>query len=141
MGKGGVFLKKSRLRLWLLLTVLWLALIFLQSALPAETSRAESGGVWSALQRIFPWLTHHQLRKLAHFAEYATAGALLTRTSLLAKRFSLSTPLLLGLLTALSDETLQLFVAGRSGQISDIWLDAAGVLTGALLVWLLHRMK
>ncbi len=134
-------MKKSRLRLWLLLTVLWLALIFLQSALPAETSRTESGGIWSALQSIFPWLTHHLLRKLAHFAEYAIAGALLTRTCRFAKRFSPALPLLLGLLTALSDETLQLFVAGRSGQISDIWLDAAGVLTGALLVWLLHRMK
>ena len=132
---------RSRFRLWLVLTVLWVALIFLQSSLPAGASRAESGGVLAVLQNVFPWLTHHLLRKLGHFAEYAIAGALLTRTCRFAKRFSPALPLLLGLLTAISDETLQLFVAGRSGQISDIWLDAAGVLTGALLVWLLHRMK
>ena len=48
-------------------------------------------------------------------------------------------PLLLGLLTALCDETIQLFVEGRSGQISDVWLDAAGIATGALLIWIFRR--
>ena len=31
------------------------------------------------------------------------------------------------------DETIQLFTEGRSGQISDVWLDMAGALTGTLL--------
>ena len=31
------------------------------------------------------------------------------------------------------DETIQLFTEGRSGQISDVWLDMAGVLTGTAL--------
>lgn len=136
-----LLVKKSRFRLWLILTVLWLALIFLQSSMPAKVSDAESGGLLEILQRVFPWLTHRLLRKLGHFTEFAIAGALLTRTSLLAKHFTLYKPLLLGLLTALSDETLQLFIEGRSGQISDIWLDAAGVLTGVLLIWLFDRIR
>ena len=40
-------------------------------------------------------------------------------------------------LAALCDETIQLFVPGRSGQITDVWLDTAGYLTGALLTLLL----
>jgi len=28
------------------------------------------------------------------------------------------------------DETIQLFVAGRSGQISDVWLDMSGAAAG-----------
>ena len=137
--KGKFFVKKSRFRLWLVLTVLWIALIFLQSLMPAKMSDAESGGILTVIRRLFPWMTNHLLRKLGHFAEYAVAGFLLTRTCLLRKRFTLYQPLLLGLLTALCDETIQLFVEGRSGQISDVWLDAAGIATGALLIWIFRR--
>ena len=37
-----------------------------------------------------------------------------------------------GLLTALTDETIQLFVPGRSGQVTDIWIDFSGVMTAFL---------
>ena len=43
-----------------------------------------------------------------------------------------SWPVLGGLLTALTDETIQLFVPGRSGQVTDIWIDFSGVMTGLL---------
>ena len=45
-----------------------------------------------------------------------------------------------GTLAALCDETIQLFVPGRSGQIADVWLDTAGYLTGALLTLLIFRL-
>ena len=48
--------------------------------------------------------------------------------------------LLPGTLAALCDETIQLFVPGRSGQIADVWLDTAGYLTGALLTLLIFRL-
>ena len=38
------------------------------------------------------------------------------------------------------DETLQLFTEGRSGQISDVWLDMAGALTGTVLYLAVHRI-
>ena len=44
-----------------------------------------------------------------------------------------SWPVLGGLLTALTDETIQLFVPGRSGQVTDIWIDFFGVMTGLLV--------
>ncbi|MFR8452443.1 MAG: VanZ family protein [Oscillospiraceae bacterium] len=48
--------------------------------------------------------------------------------------------LLPGPFAALCDETIQLFVPGRSGQIADVWLDTAGYLTGALLTLLIFRL-
>jgi len=33
----------------------------------------------------------------------------------------------------LLDETIQLFVPGRSGQVGDIWIDCFGVVFGTLL--------
>ncbi len=38
-----------------------------------------------------------------------------------------------GVLTALTDETIQIFSAGRSSQVTDVWLDFAGVLAGILV--------
>lgn len=35
-----------------------------------------------------------------------------------------------GLMTALTDETIQLFSAGRSSQVTDVWIDFAGCLAG-----------
>ena len=34
-------------------------------------------------------------------------------------------------LSAFIDETIQLFVEGRSGQITDVWLDMAGIYMGS----------
>ena len=64
-----------------------------------------------------------------------TAAALRTGT-----HFSWPAALLPGTLAALCDETIQLFVPGRSGQITDVWLDTAGYLTGALLTLLIFRL-
>ena len=64
-----------------------------------------------------------------------TAAAL--RTS---AHFSWPRALLPGPFAALCDETIQLFVPGRSGQIADVWLDTAGYLTGALLTLLIFRL-
>ena len=82
------------------------------------------------------WLTEHLVRKAAHFTEYAGLGFLLAMNTGagIAPVFCL----LKGNVTAVLfmpfvDETIQLFVEGRSGQISDVWLDMAGALTGTLL--------
>ncbi len=41
---------------------------------------------------------------------------------------------------AATDEIHQLFVPGRSGQLSDVLLDSAGVMAGIIIVLLLIRM-
>ncbi len=45
----------------------------------------------------------------------------------------ITVPMLAGVLTALTDETIQLFSEGRSSQVTDVWLDSAGVLVGILI--------
>lgn len=119
---------------WRLACVLWILLIFSQSAMPAPISQAESGGLLYFLVQIFPFLTEHFLRKLAHFAEFAILGVFLGKSL----HGPVTRMLLAGILCAVCDETIQLFVVGRSSQVSDIWVDFSGILTAAVLLWLLR---
>ena len=133
-------MKKRRFRIWLVLSCAWLAVIFWHSSMPAAVSNSESLGVLSVLRTVFPWLTNHLVRKMAHFSAFAVLGVLWTGTFRNAKNFTLFKPFGLCLLAAVSDETLQLFVAGRSGQLSDVWLDFSGVLFGMVLFWLICKL-
>ncbi|MBE6932077.1 MAG: VanZ family protein [Ruminococcaceae bacterium] len=123
--------------LWRLACFLWLVLIFSQSAMPAPVSQAESSGLLYFLVQIFPFLTEYLLRKLAHFAEFAILGILLGKSL----RGPAERLLLTGLLCALCDETIQLFVAGRSSQVSDIWVDFSGILASAVFLWVIRRIR
>ena len=38
------------------------------------------------------------------------------------------------------DETIQLFSPGRSSQVTDVWIDFAGVVTGTLLAFLVQAI-
>ena len=134
-------MKKRRFRVWLLLTCAWLIVIFGHSSMPAATSNAESLGFLAVLQRAFPSLTNHLLRKIGHFTEFAILGVFVTGTFRNAKNFTLYKPLGLCLFTAVCDETLQLFIAGRSGNVRDIWIDFAGAACGTLLTWLICRLR
>ena len=91
------------------------------------------------------WLTEHLVRKTAHFAEYALFGVLLwncLRTYELPRRVWTLLEAWLILAAPFVDETLQLFTEGRSGQLSDVWLDMAGAAAGTLCAlaasWLLR---
>ena len=43
----------------------------------------------------------------------------------------------LGLLVAVADETLQLFVDGRGSSVRDVVIDFCGVLGGSVILWIL----
>lgn len=82
-----------------------------------------------------PLLTDHVVRKVAHFCEYAMLGFWYTLCLRVYTRHyirHISWPLLLLLLVANVDETIQSFVAGRSSQLSDVWLDYGGGISGVL---------
>ena len=81
-------------------------------------------------------LTMHIVRKLAHFCEYMLEGFLLMLCMRVYSRHPLrhiTVPMLGGVLTALTDETIQLFSEVRSRQVTDVWLYSAGVLAGILV--------
>lgn len=138
MPNGGA---RVRCRVFTVLAVLWLLVIWGQSMLPAEQSKGESGSLLLIVQQVLPWMTEHLLRKAAHFTEYAILGALCFCAFRFSCRYHLPAVLLCGMAAALTDETIQLFVPGRSGQVSDVWLDFAGYLCAALVCLLVVRVK
>ena len=120
--------------------------IFSNSMAVADVS---SGRVLQLLQAVLRRLGHpalaqrltmHIVRKMAHFCEYTLEGFLLMLCMRVYSRRPLrhiTVPMLAGVLTALTDETIQLFSQGRSSQVTDVWLDSAGVLAGILAALLL----
>ena len=122
--------------IWFVLCAAWLAVIFGHSLMPAELSKVESGGLLAWLSKAMPFLTDRLLRKLAHFSEFAVLGLLLAQCL----RAGFSQPALAALLCAAADETVQLYVPGRSGQVRDIWIDFAGALTAVALTLLVRRI-
>lgn len=121
--------------------VLCIGYIFGNSLEVAAESSARSQAVMNHLNAILSRIglgpvSEHTVRKLAHFAEYCLEGLLLTLClRVYTRRFvrHISWPLLGGLLTAVTDETIQRYVAGRSSQVTDVWIDFAGVVAGMLV--------
>ncbi len=126
------------------LTALMLLFCWVHSCFPASVSSQESNSFY----RVFYWffglfgvgqiVTQHIVRKLAHFSEFAAVGGLLLSCAYCfdrrrPQRYAVQV-LFAGLSAALIDETIQLFIEGRAGMIADVWIDFAGVVTGALLL-------
>ena len=138
---------ESNQRFWPLLIVLTLCFIWGNSLLPASISGAISQWVKELVNQLL-WFWKDGslmsgdglLRKLAHASEFALLGAELTcwRVKGITR---IQEVLLFGLLAALTDETIQLFVAGRSGQIRDVWIDLLGVLIGCLFVLVFRHLR
>ena len=124
-------------RFWWVLCALWLAVILAHSLMSAELSAAESGSLLAWLSGLFPALTEHALRKLAHFSEFAVLGLLLAQCL----RVRITRPLLAGVLCAMADETVQLFVSGRSGEVRDVWIDFSGAAAAVILTFLVRFLR
>ena len=127
-------------KLILILLAFNLCFIFYQSALPVSVSSGESGFVTEEIVKpVYETVTGKEadftdtlVRKAAHVTEYFSLG-------LLAAAFFGSGSLRRALkvcnycvLTALADETLQIFT-GRGSEIRDVWIDAFGAAAGILL--------
>lgn len=141
--------------LWTVLTALYVGFIFSNSMKPAAISSEDSGTALRLLQNFLAaggidsgGITEHLIRKSAHFAEYAVLGSLLfccfkAYGLPFGRRMSLQ--VILGFFVPFADETIQLFVPGRSGQLSDVWLDCAGAAFGTVCfltaLWLVERRR
>lgn len=74
----------------------------------------------------------HIVRKAAHVLEFALLGfemALLLYLTWKMRRQNLVAVLFIGLVSAVTDETIQIF-SQRGSQVVDIWIDFAGFITG-----------
>lgn len=140
---------------WSSLWLLYVAVVFGNSLVPAVQSSEQSAFVLGKVLEVMgavgmnhTGITEHIIRKTAHFTEYAVMGLLLYQVLSqyrLPKTERWLLHGLLGFLVPFVDETIQLFVAGRSGQISDMWLDCFGVLCGTAvwmgILWLLKKRR
>lgn len=141
----------------LLLTLLWMALIFYMSSQTADDSSDMSSGITYKLCLFFVKGfkdmsvdakaaivegAHNYVRKAAHLSEYTVLGILLSSSfaSFSVRRGYIFAPLA-GILYAATDEIHQLFVPGRSGELRDVCIDSIGVILGTLLFLFFIRIR
>ncbi|WP_311439425.1 VanZ family protein [Fannyhessea vaginae] len=147
-------------------TLLWIASMWHHSATPGVVSSAQSDAVVQDLWNIFTFMGVQNIhtmvlivRKSAHILEYMVFGILLTclfikvcsalayLSCCLEHSDVLRTQILqLGLVFILGacvvpacDETIQLFVPGRSGQLTDCFIDLVGVAFGVCIVAAIYK--
>ena len=132
-------------------------LIFSFSFQSGDTSSQISSGFGQWLiQTLLPFakdfleenwgMVHLIIRKGAHFTEFLVLGVLMKCTlHQYAYRIRASlggTAWLMSILVASCDESIQLLVGGRAGQVQDVLLDACGALVGIVVSGLfMNRRK
>lgn len=145
-----------RRKIFFILTIVWMILIFSFSSRSGTVSSQDSNHVGMLIGEVFvpdfeQWseerqnnfadTVDHPVRKTAHAMEYAVLG-FLTAGIFADKRkrwkWNILLPWLIAAGYAATDEFHQLFVPGRSGQISDVILDSAGALAG---VWIMAGLQ
>lgn len=114
-------------------------------------SSAESGVVVDMLAPLFEALgitdvdvVTTAVRKGAHVCEYAVLGVLawgLHRSLRPAHGRRVFLLVLMVVFVPVCDEAIQLFVPGRSGRLSDVFVDLAGLCLGAFLAAGLSRLR
>nr|WP_302120060.1 VanZ family protein [uncultured Ruminococcus sp.] len=137
------------------LTASVIAFAFIHSSMPSVESAQESESVLDFVTVILKLfgidsnLSDHIIRKLAHFTEYSVLGALLCSCAYSFDRIKpikfVPYTVSIGLFTCFIDETIQLGVEGRSGQVSDMWIDFFGVLLGTAVMlvafWIYRKIR
>ena len=132
--------ENRKLIIYMCLTVLWVLFIFSFSMQSGEESSQVSGGiVFQLIKILFPqgFAYVEQLeffiRKAAHFTEYFVLGVLVLQTlSQTSCPKQVIIGILLCIIVASCDETIQLFSGGRSGKIADVVLDSVGAWCGVI---------
>lgn len=127
----------------------WTLFIFHNSMEPAVVSSRRSTGALAIVNQFLTkfgmdFMTEHLLRKMGHFSEFAIEGVLLALfwgQVIPLQKGRIQTVALCGLLTAMTDETIQLFIEGRSCQVTDVWIDFCGVVVGLGLTEVVRWMR
>lgn len=142
-------------KLKLLLVIIWMIFIFCFSNQKAKDSSKLSDGLILKTVRIIEKINHKEysdeeildkfvkpVRKTAHFTIYLILGVLVF---LYISEFDLKNIVLISLficfLYASSDEIHQLFISGRSGEITDVLIDTCGSFVGINIVKLIKNKK
>lgn len=135
---------------FIIASLMWMIMIFCFSSRTGVESTGDSNRIGMLIgktivpgfeqwgegkQQQFAEQIDYPIRKTAHAMEYAVLGIFLTCAYVdinTISRRKWFIPWLIGTVYAVSDEFHQLFVPGRSGQVTDVLLDSSGVLVGVL---------
>ena len=142
--------KRTKQLLWVAYTLFIAAVITWFSCQPGDES---AGSSWALARRIRPvlrlddtasvlYFVNFVLRKIAHFGLFAALGFGLygsLRGFHLRRVPPFRSAVILGAACGALDEFHQSFVPGRVAMVTDILLDACGVIAGVTALWLLLR--
>ncbi len=139
-------MKNKRLVLAWTLLILWMLFIFIMSSFNGIMSSNQSGSIATLIYNIFNISDTAKvsfiIRKCAHVSEFFILGILVIN---LVSKYNVKHIYLISfiicVLYASSDEFHQLFVPGRSGQVTDVLIDLIGVVLGLLLVFLIRCFR
>jgi len=119
------------------LVIIWMLIIFLFSSFNATESSDQSGVIVKFIANLFNInnieLLSLIIRKLAHFTEYLILGLLVINMMKDYHYSYLIISIIICIIYAISDEMHQLFVPGRSCQLTDILIDSLGSIMGIYL--------
>ena len=134
---------------FIIATILATLFIFNNSLQSAAVSSESSGRLVAILQSILSWLgvAHSYdsmvvfVRKTAHVAEFTLHGILLANCFEMQYKRRVIYILFFGLLTACTDEYIQLYSLGRAGLVPDIFIDFVGTIIGMLIAGISYKFK
>lgn len=137
--------KKELIISWMLL-VIWMIFIFIMSSFNGNISSNQSGSIADLIYNLFNISDTEKVslivRKCAHVSEFFILGILVI--NLISKynvKYSYLISFIVCVLYASSDEFHQLFVPGRSGQVTDIFIDMIGTIFSLLVMYLFNKFR
>lgn len=132
-------------KIYKILLVIWMIIIFLFSNDPKEETSEKTNNFMAPIIEIIELITGYEknsneielitdecfylVRKLAHFLEYFILGLLLIlalKSDIPNKEVLYYSAIIICIIYAASDEVHQLFVEGRNGNIKDVIIDSCG---------------
>ena len=139
--------------IYAILIIIWMAVVFAFSNQPADNSSKSSGRITEIVVKIIAKEPEKRtpelidtvetiVRKTAHFSLYAVGGFLmagLVNTTNASNKKLIIFAIFFTTLYACTDEIHQLFVDGRSGEIRDVFIDAAGATLGVTIYVLIKK--
>lgn len=151
-----IFMKKTML---IIMIIYYYFIIASFSAQPASLSSSESEGVTAFIydefisvfdsgniigRKNFIETAEHIIRKCAHFGNFFVFSLLISAYVMCFRQKAVvlaMTAFTVSFLFAFFDELHQLFVEGRSCQLSDMLLDSSGAMLGILIYFVLYNIK
>ena len=136
-------IQNLRKHIFLILTLCWISVIFSFSLQNGSLSSLQSGFFSTRIHQFLLSMSINIekstvsfiIRKLAHFTEFFILGCLVRKSTLDIKDNRL---LYIIFLVPILDEFIQSFVPDRAMSVIDMGIDSMGIITGIVLITLIH---